>query len=334
MAGVALRDERRAVRGGRQPRVDDRGGYVTASTTVPRPRPDASMVLLDEVMRRPLDPGYAEAAARRASGLAPHRGPARRAALLVAAALLGGGTVAAAAQLRAPGDDVVSSQTILEDQIVERREAVDDLVALVQSSTTEIESLQSSALGEQYPALLEAALRDGAAAGTSAVTGPGLVITLNDAVPLLGESDAAARVQDYDVQVVVNALWASGAQAVSVNGHRLTSTSAIRSAGEAILVDLVGLSHPYTIEAIGDPDTLPAYFARSLGQEHIVVLGSRYGITSSVSQEDSLALRAGRTPDLVDASRASARDGSESAESTSTRDEDVHGSTTAGGGPR
>src|SRR5690606_37302176 len=115
MAGVALRDERRAVRRGRQPRVDDRGGYVSTSTTTPRPRPDASMVLLDEVMRRPLDPGYAEAAARRASGLAPHRGPVRRAALLVAAALLGGGTVAAAAQLRAPGDDIVSSQTILED---------------------------------------------------------------------------------------------------------------------------------------------------------------------------------------------------------------------------
>lgn len=290
------------------------------------------MVLLDEVMRRPLDPGYAAAAARRAAGSQPRRGMARGAALLVAAALLGGGTVAAAAQLRAPGDDIISSQTILEDQIVERREAVDDLVALVQSTTAEIEALQTSALGAQYPTLLDAALRDGAAAGTSAVTGPGLIINLNDAVPLLGESDAAARVQDYDVQVVVNALWASGAQAISVNGHRLTSTSAIRSAGEAILVDLVGLSHPYTIEAIGDPDTLPAYFARSLGQEHMIVLGSRYGITSSVSQDDSLNLGAGRAPDLLDAAPIS--DDAAPTTTSKPRAKGAGRSTTTGGDPR
>ena len=127
---------------------------------------------------------------------------------------------------------------------------------------------------------------------------------MNDAVPLLGESDAAARVQDYDIQLVVNALWSAGAQAISVNEHRLTSTSAIRSAGEPILVDLVGQSHPYRIEAVGDPDTLPAYFARSLGQEHLILLGSRYGITSSVSQDDDLELRAGRAPDLLSAMRA------------------------------
>ena len=304
---------------------------MSTSTNVSRPRPDASMVLLDEVMRRPLDPGYAEAAARRAAGTAPRRGPVRLGLLLVAAVVLGGGTAAAAAALRTPGDGVLSSTAILEDQIVERRAAVDALVEAVQETTAEIESLQSDALGEQYPVLLEAALRDGASAGTTAVTGPGLVIKLNDAVPLLGETDDAARVQDYDIQVVVNALWASGAEAVAVNGQRLTSTSAIRSAGEAILVDLIGLSHPYTIEAVGDPKTLPAYFARSLGQEHMIVLGSRYGITSSVSQEDEVTLRAGRTPDLLNARRGASADG-DSGEVTLT--EDTRTAMSTGGVPR
>lgn len=304
---------------------------MSTSTKFSRPRPDASMVLLDEVMRRPLDPGYAEAAARRAAGTAPRRGPLRLGMLLVAAVLLGGGTAAAAEALRTPGDDVVSSTAILEDQIVERRSAVDDLVAAIQTTTTEIEALQSDALGEQYPLLLDAALRDGASAGTTAVTGPGLVIRLNDAVPLLGETDEAARVQDYDVQVVVNALWASGAEAIAVNGHRLTSTSAIRSAGEAILVDLVGLSHPYTVEAIGNPDTLPAYFARSLGQEHLIVLGSRYGITSSVSQEAELTLRAGRRPDLLSATRESSADRDSE---VTTQTDDARIATSTGRPPR
>ena len=303
---------------------------MSTSTNVSRPRPDASMVLLDEVMRRPLDPGYAEAAARRAAGTAPHRGPVRLTLLLAAAVLLGGGTAAAAETLRAPVDGVLSSTAILEDQIVERRAAVDDLVASIQETTDEIESLQNDALGDQYPLLLDAAQRDGAAAGTTAVTGPGLVIKLNDAVPLLGETDEAARVQDLVVKVVVNALWASGAEAVAVNGQRLTSTSAIRSAGEAILVDLVGLSHPYTIEAIGDPDTLPAFFARSLGQEHMIALGSRYGITSSVSQDSSIILRAGRAPDLLSASRGTSAGG----EGEDTRTDETRTTTSIGGVPR
>ena len=261
-------------------------------------RPDASMVLLDEVMRRPLDPGYADEAARRRDGTST-RGPRRTLVLTIVAVLLGAGTAAAAVALQ-PRDSVLTARSILHDEIVQRSEDADAAAQAILELDARIDALQNAGLGDAYPALLDGTQRDGAAAGTVAVTGPGLVVTMRDAVPLLGETDSASkRVLDYDLQVVVNSLWGAGAQAIAVNGHRLTATSAIRSAGEAILVDLVGLSSPYTIEAIGDPSTLPAFFARSVGQQHLTVLGSRYAITSDVRREKALALPAGRAAETM-----------------------------------
>lgn len=261
-------------------------------------RPDASMVLLDEVMRRPLDPGYAEEAARRRDG-GTRRGARPTVLLTVLALVLGAGTAAAAVALQ-PRDSVLTARSVLREEIDQRSEEADEAARSILELDARIDALQSEQLADTYPVLLARSTRDGATAGTVAVRGPGLVVTMRDAVPLLGETDTGSkRVLDYDLQVVVNALWGAGAQAVAVNGHRLTATSAIRSAGEAILVDLVGLSSPYTIEAIGDPSTLPAYFARSVGQQHLTVLASRYAITSDVRREKSLELPAGRVAETL-----------------------------------
>ena len=99
-------------------------------------------------------------------------------------------------------------------------------------------------------------MRDELAAGTGAVGGPGLRVTVEDAPVTRADPEAAdpdLRVQDVDLQVVVNGLWAAGAEAVAVNGQRLTALTAIRTAGSAILVDLAPLSSPYVVEAVGRP---------------------------------------------------------------------------------
>ena len=57
-----------------------------------------------------------------------------------------------------------------------------------------------------------------------------------------------------DLQYVANGLWEAGAEAISINGQRLTSTSSIRFAGDAILVDYRPLARPYVVTALGDPD--------------------------------------------------------------------------------
>ncbi|CAM3553480.1 DUF881 domain-containing protein [Isoptericola cucumis] len=259
-------------------------------------RPDESMTLLVEVMEKPLDPGYAEAAARRAA-----RGddvPRRRRGsgvvlLLLLGVLLGLLTVSAARELRAPEAGVSEARQVLEDQIVERRETGDDLRARSVRLSAEIEALQHTALESQDPALLETLRLDGVVNGSTPVTGPGLVVTVSDGGGGLedAETDPSSRVRDADVQTVVNALWASGAEAIAVDGQRLTSMSAIRNAGDAILVDLVPLSGPtYVIHAVGDQDSMQTAYARTGAPAYLQLLGSRYGISSSVVPQSELEL--------------------------------------------
>ena len=64
-------------------------------------------------------------------------------------------------------------------------------------------------------------------------------------------------------QILANGLWEAGAEAVSINGHRLSNLTAIRSAGDAITVDYRSLTRPYRVEAIGDLRTLQAGFVES-----------------------------------------------------------------------
>ena len=90
-------------------------------------------------------------------------------------------------------------------------------------------------------------------AGTAAVAGPGLEVRLSDS-RREAKSDRdreSLSVQDVDLQLVVNSLWAAGAEAVAVNGQRLVATSPIRAAGETITVNFRPLVPPYEIEAIG-----------------------------------------------------------------------------------
>ena len=90
-------------------------------------------------------------------------------------------------------------------------------------------------------------------AGTTRMAGPGLEIRLSDS-HRTAKSDSdreSLAVHDVDLQLVVNALWASGAEAVAVNGQRLVATSPIRAAGETVTVNFRPLVPPYKVEAIG-----------------------------------------------------------------------------------
>ena len=80
-----------------------------------------------------------------------------------------------------------------------------------------------------------------------------------------GTDDRSDRVYDLDLQILTNGLWQAGAEAVAINGHRLSALTAIRGAGEAITVDFRSLTRPYRVEAIGDARTLQARFVESSG---------------------------------------------------------------------
>jgi uncharacterized protein YlxW (UPF0749 family) len=92
-----------------------------------------------------------------------------------------------------------------------------------------------------------------AQAGTSAVTGAALRVKVSDAdtIPDDATDGEAYRISDIDLQLLVNALWGAGAEAIAVNGNRVVATTSIRQAGETIVVNFRPLSPPYRIDAIG-----------------------------------------------------------------------------------
>ncbi|WP_175557384.1 DUF881 domain-containing protein [Raineyella antarctica] len=126
------------------------------------------------------------------------------------------------------------------------------------------------------------------ASASTAVTGPGLTIVVDDAT----SNDPNSRVIDTDLQQMTNGLWQAGAEAISINGHRLTTLTAIRGAGDAITVDYRSLTRPYTVEVIGDPETLQQRFVATEGGTWWSYLQNNLGMTMNITREKALELPA------------------------------------------
>lgn len=97
-------------------------------------------------------------------------------------------------------------------------------------------------------------------AGLGTVRGPGLTVTLSDSpISLAQTTDVPLKlllVHQQDVQAVVNAMWRGGASAVTIQGQRVVSTTAIKCEGNSITIQGVPYPQPYVISAVGDPDAL------------------------------------------------------------------------------
>ena len=271
-------------------------------TSGPVGRPDESMTLINEVMQRPLDPGYAAAAdSRLQSGLPPatgHRSPL----LVVIAVLIGSLLATSALALRAPETSASKVKTFLVGRIEASRAHAEAQTRLIATVRSEIDAAQAAALGQQSQTGLATELsRLELAAGTVPVTGPGLVLTLDDAKtevdpknpivdPLAATGPDLGKVMATDLQSIVNGLWQAGAEAISVNGHRLTSRAAIRFAGEAILVDYRPLTRPYVITAIGEPGSLSVDFADSDGGSYLQSLKVNDKIRGDITERDMVVV--------------------------------------------
>jgi uncharacterized protein YlxW (UPF0749 family) len=248
-------------------------------------RPDASMSLLVDLMTtQALDEGYAIAAAREPQ---PRAARGRPAAVTSALVLLLCGVLLAVAvdQLRERRPGLLQARDGLRARIVAQDREVARLAREVDAVRADTTRLRDQALGGTGTALASTEL----GAGLRAARGPGIEVVLDDAPgstgdPFGSDEDRATgggRVLDRDLQRVVNALWAAGAEGVSVAGVRLTAASAIRSAGDAVLVDYRPVSPPYVIQAIGDPRSLEANFSDSAAARGLTTLKSVVGLRFS-----------------------------------------------------
>lgn len=201
-------------------------------------------------------------------------------------------TVAAAPQAEQNRDD-------LRADISAQRDDLDVLAGSADELREEVAELRDGLLGDR--ATVDRLHDSEALTGLRAVTGDGVVVTVADGPDPAAGSDAdPAKIFDRDLQLVVNTLWAYGAEAVAIDDQRLTATSSIRSAGEAIMVDFAPVSSPYEVSAVGGDD-LAEEFEESATADAFDDYAAEYGISMSVEPVSGLWLPAAAPPVLDNA---------------------------------
>ena len=255
---------------------------------------DASMSLINELLTRPLDPGYAAAAERRRRVGEDEPQRPTGTLVLVTALVIGLIFGVSAASLRDRQTERTEARSQLVAQIEARQDRVSANSARVSELQNEVALAQEQVLRDSMGAVAAGVTSQLlASAGAVEVSGPGLVVTIDDA-PVTPGADPSVlnegKVRSRDLQIVVNALWAAGAESIDVGGQRLTSRSAIRFAGEAILVNYRPLTRPYVVRAIGDPERLSFGFASGDAGAYLKALSDNYGIQVSTTSEQQVTM--------------------------------------------
>lgn len=232
----------------------------------------------------------------------PDQGPgSRRQRVLVAAVALAlaGFVLALGISARLLNDPVANEQRLALGERITAADARN--AALIDEVATGRQDLAAAREGNlkvtAEGALLAARIQAlELATGYLPVEGPGAVLTLTDA-PVTGEDPGTdvERVLDSDIQRAVNGLWSVGAEAIAVNGQRLTAQSAIRSAAGAILVNYRPLKPPYQVQAIGPPD-LAEQFQGTADAQALRDVSEQFGIGLETSSVDRLSLRSATSP--------------------------------------
>ena len=143
---------------------------------------------------------------------------------------------------------------------------VDGLKSQVLDLNGQVAQLSASIGNKQVRAVNRKAAAMRGPAGLVEQTGPGVTVTLSDAPQELSASSPdnpnLLLVHQQDIQAVVNAMWKGGAQAITIQGQRVVSTTGIRCIGNSVQLQGVPYSQPYVISAVGDPTMLSDAIAR------------------------------------------------------------------------
>ena len=286
--------------GGYDPNAGRSAHAAARPTLIPVPS------LLRALLSEHLDPGYAAAAEKRSRTATPRTARARVFSWLwqaLAAMLVATVFAAAVAQARSVEPGVRSAQQLLVRSVRSTEDAAARSSQRRSALSTRVDDVQRHALadnaeGQRLLTRLDAL---SLAAASTAIIGPGLTVTVTDPGTSPNLSDVSKQrvngsrqiILDRDLQLVVNSLWVSGAEAISVGGVRIGPNVTIRQAGGAILVDNNPTSSPYTILAVGPPHSMRDVFDNSPGLQRLRLLEVSYGVGVTVNVSDGLSLPAG-----------------------------------------
>lgn len=250
--------------------------------------------LLTLITQEALDRDYQVAASRvaKATGGAGERGTSHgyRVGVVVVVGLFAMLVTVAGVQTSQNADVDDASRASLIDRIEGRRATVrrlqNELAALRAANADAEDRLRS--LGNRVGDLRARRSRLGALTGFSPVTGSGVRVRV-DNPPYAGPNE---QLRDSDLALLVDGLWAAGAEAISINGQRVNAHGGITNVGEAIEVNGFGIAPPFTILAIGDRRTLASKFAETQAGLRFLALARQYGFEQKMDNVDDLHLPA------------------------------------------
>ncbi|WP_182523310.1 DUF881 domain-containing protein [Nocardioides dongkuii] len=256
----------------------------------PRLPPRVTMPLLTLITQQSMDEDYLHAAERRIErGAGPPRGRPRLTGAVVVAVF--GLLISVAAVQTSRNADVESEgREQLIQRITEERTAVSglqDRIALLRERNAELDEGLTEVSGILQSARDELR-RVQVRTGYVEVRGPGVRMTVED--PEQGDEE----VRKEDLFLLVNALWAGGAEAVSLNGQRLSVLTTISNSDVAINVDSRALLPPYTLLAIGDGGRLAANVSDTTTFATFEAVRERYGFGFTMQNEETIVLPAAR----------------------------------------
>ena len=270
---------------------------MTGTETDQRVPDRVTMPLLTLITQQSMDEDYQHVADRRARMASPsdgRRGSGRRTAAVIA--LFGVIVTTAAVQTSRESDTSASGRASLIAEAKRRNAEVADqesqLRTLRQQTVTQQRLLDAVSADQQSAQAQDERLR--VATGFEPVSGPGVRATVDDAP----DGDDAGRIRDEDLAILVDGLWNAGAEAISINGIRLTALSPIRSSGIAIHVNNRPISPPYVVLAIGDRANLQARFAETTHGLEWDNLVNTFNFGNKMENEDLLELPGARLPQL------------------------------------
>jgi uncharacterized protein YlxW (UPF0749 family) len=258
-------------RGGRTPRPEGE-----------RPLPEhVTVPLLALITQRSLDADYEHVAARRRSTgpTTTARPVPRRTAgmvLLVFGLLV---TVAAVQTSRNASASDASRESLIK-QVNLRRDGLGKLQKELSRADGKVLGLraQLNSLSSAQQSTQARVQRLQARTGFGAVRGPGIQVTVTSA----SGSAGSQLVRDSDLTLLSDALWAAGAEAISVNGERLIALGAFRNVGTQILLNSQPVNPPYVFDVVGNADTMPAdLLTSSIGEKWYALknsLGFRFDV--------------------------------------------------------
>ena len=189
---------------------------------------------------------------------------------------------------------ITSAQRVLITEAEQAQREQERLRSDIEAAEDQVRGFQEADVGSQAT---REELNDRLAAarlktGLVEVRGPGMVLEISDSqreVPI-GESPTNYIVLVDDLRDIVTALWASDAEAISINGERLVASSSIYGVGASILVNTAFLSPPFRIEAIGPPGLHDRFLANPTYLARVARRIDAYGLQFASEPRDDIEL--------------------------------------------